>query len=81
MTPLHQLVAALLESADPMFSIIDDVDLAPDPRTALSAVLAPLEQLYDPKDLLVATAVLEAVAPMLHQTELLLTAPASSRPI
>ena len=71
MTPLLQLVDALLESTDPVFSIVDD-DLSPDPRAALSAILAPLEQLYEPRDLLVATAVLEAVAPMLRQTGLLL---------
>ncbi|WP_028062116.1 hypothetical protein [Solirubrobacter soli] len=81
MTPLHQLVDALLESTDPVFSIIDDVDLAPDARGALSAILAPLEQLYQPQDLLVATAVLEAVAPLLHQTEMLLAAPPSGRPV
>jgi len=81
MTPLHQLVDALLDSTDPVFSIIDDVDLALDARAALSAILAPLEQLYDASDLLVATAVLEAVAPMLHQTELLLTAPPAGRPV
>ena len=32
MTPLLQLVDALLESTDPVFSIVDDVDLAPDAR-------------------------------------------------
>jgi hypothetical protein len=68
MTPLLQLVDALLESTDPVYSIVDDADLADDPRTALGAILAPLEQLYDPRDLLVATAVLEAVAPMLQRT-------------
>ena len=81
MSPLLQLVDALLESTDPVFSIVDDVDHSPDPRAALSAILAPLEQLYDPRDLLVATAVLEAVAPMLHQTGLLLSAPPAGRPL
>ena len=81
MTPLHQLVDAILESTDPVYSIIDDVDLAPDARSALSAILAPLEQLYEPRDLLVATAVLEAVAPMLHQTGLLLSTPPTGRPV
>ena len=81
MTPLHQLVEALLESTDPVFSIVDDVDLAPDARSALSAILAPLEQLYAPQDLLVATAVLEAVAPLLHQTEMLLATPPTGRPV
>ena len=81
MTPLHQLAEALLESTDPVFSIVDDVDLAPDARSALSAILAPLEQLYAPQDLLVATAVLEAVAPLLHQTEMLLATPPTGRPV
>ena len=81
MTPLLQPVDALLESTDPVFSIVDDVDLSPDPRAALSAIPAPLEQLYEPRDLLVATAVLEAVAPMLHQTGLLLAAPSTGRPV
>jgi hypothetical protein len=81
MTPLHQLVEALLESTDPVYSIIDDVELAPDARGALSAILAPLEQLYEPHDLLIATAVLEAVAPMLHQTGLLLATPPAGRPV
>jgi hypothetical protein len=79
MTPLHQLVEAILESTDPVYSIVDDVELAPDAHSALAAILAPLEQLYQPQDLLIATAVLEAVAPMLHQTGLLLTA--SGRPL
>ena len=81
MTPLHQLVEALLESTDPVFSIVDDVELAPDARGALTAILAPLEQLYAPHDLLVATAVLEAVVPLLHQTELLLATPPTGRPV
>lgn len=81
MTPLHQLVDALLESTDPVFSIIDDVDLAPDARGALNAILAPLEQLYAPQDLLVATAVLEAVVPLLHQTGMLFAAPSNGRPV
>jgi len=81
MTPLVQLVEALLESTDPVYSIIDDVDLAPDARTALSTILAPLAELYEPRDLLVATAVLESVAPMLHQTGLLLAVPPAGRPV
>jgi hypothetical protein len=81
MTPLHQLVDALLESTDPVFSIIDEVDLVTDARGALSAILAPLEQLYEPRDLLIATAVLEAVAPMLHQTGLLLASSPQGRPV
>jgi hypothetical protein len=81
MTPLLQLVDALLESTDPVYSIVDDADLADDPRHAIGAILAPLEQLYDPRDLLVATAVLEAVAPMLHQTGLLLAASPAGRPV
>jgi hypothetical protein len=81
MTPLHQLVEALLESTDPVYSIVDDVELAPDAHGALASILAPLEQLYRPQDLLIATAVLEAVAPMLHQTGLLLAAPTLGRPV
>jgi len=81
MTPLLQLVDAILESTDPVYSIVDDVGLAPDARAALSAILAPLEQLYEPHDLLIATAVLEAVAPMLHQTGLLLASPPQGRPV
>jgi len=81
MTPLLQLVDALLESTDPVYAIVDDVDLAPDARAALSAILAPLEQLYEPHDLLIATAVLEAVAPMLHQTGVLLASPTQGRPV
>ena len=84
MTPLAQLVEALLESTDPVLSILDDVDLAPGPgeaRLMLSAMLAPLEQLYDPSDLLVATAVLEAVVPMIAQTNLLLTPQTVGRPL
>ena len=81
MTPLLQLVDALLESTDPVYSIVDDVDLSDDPRTALGAILAPLERLYEPRDLLVATAVLEAVAPMLQETGLLLAAPRAGRPV
>jgi len=74
MTPLLQLVDALLETTD---QLIDDVD----PHATLLAVLAPLEQLYEPHDLLIATAVLEAVAPMLQQTELLLAMPPVGRPV
>jgi hypothetical protein len=81
MTPLHQLVEAILESTDPVYSIVDDVELAPDAHSALASILAPLEQLYQPQDLLIATAVLEAVAPMLQQTGLLLSAPAVGRPV
>jgi hypothetical protein len=81
MTPLLQLVDALLESTDPVFSIVDDVHLSGDPREALELILAPLEQLYEPRDLLVATAVLEAVAPMLHQTGMLLATPPAGRPV
>ena len=84
MTPLLQLVDALMESTDPVFSIVDDIDLAPSPddaRAMLSAILAPLEQLYDPRDLLVATAVLEAVTPMLTHTGMLLGPPPTGRPV
>jgi hypothetical protein len=61
MTPLHQLVDALLETTD---QLVDDLD----PHATLLAVLTPLEQLYDPRDILITTAVLEAVAPMLQRT-------------
>jgi hypothetical protein len=77
MTPLAQLVDAILESTAPVTQILDDVDLSfdpPDPddmRMLLSSILAPLEQLYQPRDLLIATAVLEAVAPMIAETSLL----------
>jgi len=74
MTPLHQLVDALLETTD---QLMDDSD----PHATLLASLSPLEQLYDPHDLLIATAVLEAVAPMLHHTGLLLSAPPAGRPV
>ena len=69
MTPLAQLVDALLESTAPVTQILDDVDLSYDPpdpdemRMLLGSILAPLEQLYQPRDLLIATAVLEAVDP------------------
>ena len=77
MTPLAQLVDALLESTEPVTRILDDVDLSfepPDPdemRVILGSILAPLEQLYQPRDLLIATAVLEAVTPMILETRLL----------
>jgi hypothetical protein len=70
MTPLHQLIDALLDATD---HVIDEVDL--------HVILAPLEQLYEPHDLLIATAVLQAVAPMLHQTGLLLATPPTGRPV
>jgi hypothetical protein len=84
MNPLAQLVDALLESTDPVLSILDDMALSPSPddaRLALSAVLAPLEQLYDPRDLLIATAVLEAVPPMVLQTNALLGLLPAGRPV
>jgi hypothetical protein len=84
MSPLAQLVDALLESTDPVVAVLDDVDLAPGPgdaRMMLSAMLAPLEQLYDPRDLLVATAVLEAVVPMILRTNLLLAPQPAGRPV
>ena len=46
MSPLAQLVDALLESTDPVVAVLDDVDLAPGPgeaRMMLGATLAPLE--------------------------------------
>jgi hypothetical protein len=74
MTPLFQLVDALLETSD---QLIDDVDA----HATLLSILAPLEQLYEPHDLLIATAVLEAVAPLLHHTGLLLAGPPQGRPV
>jgi hypothetical protein len=77
MTPLAQLIDALLESTAPVTQILDGVDLSYDPpdpdemRMMLGSVLAPLEQLYRPRDLLIATAVLEAVTPMILETSLL----------
>jgi hypothetical protein len=69
MTPLAQLITALLESSDPVADIGDDLMM----RTAL----APLESLFAPRDLLVATAVLEAVTPMIRETSALLETPAA----
>ena len=80
MTPLAQLVNALLESTDPVLSILDDA-ACDDARPMLSAALAPLELLYEPRDLLTATAVLEAVAPMILQTGMLLSAAPAGRPV
>lgn len=71
MTPLAQLVDAIIESADPALQIIDDVELAPGPddaRLTLGNLLAPLEHAYSSRDLLVATAVLESVVPLLTET-------------
>lgn len=69
MTPLAQLVSALLESSDQVADVGDDLLM----RTAL----APLESLFAPKDLLTATAVLEAITPMIHETAVLLDLPAA----
>jgi hypothetical protein len=69
MTPLAQLVSALLESSDPVADIGDDLIM----RTAL----APLESLFAPRDLLTATAVLEALTPMIVETTVLLDMPAA----
>lgn len=78
MTPLEQLVDALMESADPVLDLVDGTHEA---RLLLSATLAPLEQLYAARDLLVATAVLEAITPLLADTTLLLAAPPVGRPV
>jgi hypothetical protein len=75
MTPLAQLVEALLESTDPI------IDLPGDPQTMVGAILAPLEQLYDSRDLLIATAVLEAAVPLLQQTSLLWGPQPTGRPV
>jgi hypothetical protein len=86
MTPLAQLVDALLESTAPVTQILDEVAFAPIPpdpdelREILSGALAPLESLLDPRDLLIATAVLEAAAPRLLESVLLLPEPAG-RPV
>src|SRR3954449_12662768 len=77
MTPLAQFVGALLESTAPVTQILDDIDLAPDPlepddmQALLGNVLAPLAALFEPRDLLVATAVLEAASPILAETLML----------
>jgi hypothetical protein len=44
-------------------------------------VLAPLEQLYDSQDLLIATAVLEAAVPLLQQTSLVWGSQPVGRPV
>jgi hypothetical protein len=83
MTPLSQLVIALLESTDPVADVLADIQLTPELEDAprvLSAMLAPLEQLYEPRDLLVATAVLEAVTPMIVETTLFASQPVG-RPV
>jgi hypothetical protein len=64
MTPLAQLVCALLESSDPVADLGDDV--------MMRAALEPLESLFAARDLLTATAVLEAVTPMILETTVLL---------
>lgn len=69
MTPLAQLVSALLESSDPVADIADE-ELT---RTALE----PLESLFAPRDLLIATAVLEAITPLVLETTVLLEMPAA----
>jgi hypothetical protein len=84
MTPLAQLVDAILDSTDPVIQVLDGVDFAPGPddaRRMLSAMLAPLERLYEARDLLIATAVLEAVAPMIFQASLLLAPEPLGRPV
>jgi hypothetical protein len=69
MTPLAQLVSALLESSDQVADVGDDLLM----RTAL----APLEALFAPTDLLTATAVLEAIPTMILETTMLLDMPAA----
>jgi hypothetical protein len=75
MTPLEQFAYALLESAAPVTEIVDDVCYVPphpeELRALLGTVLAPLETLFEPRDLLTATAVLEAAAPVLVETMML----------
>ena len=74
MTPLAQLVTALLESSEPIAQVVDD--LAPlDPRPLITSLLLPTESLFEPQDLLVATAVLEAVTPRIHEISMLLDEP------
>jgi hypothetical protein len=78
MTPLSQLVGVLLESALPVTQILDDIDLSLEPpapeemRMLLRGALAPLETLFAGRDLLIATAVLEAAMPMIVETTMLL---------
>lgn len=64
MTPLEQFAHALEETA---FPAADMIDSGFPPRD----VLAPLGALFEPRDLLTATAVLEAAAPLLAETLLL----------
>jgi hypothetical protein len=86
MTPIAQLVDALLESTAPVNQILDEVSYAPVPpdpdelRALLSEALAPLDLLLSPRDLLITTAVLEAVAPRLLESAMLLPQPVG-RPI
>jgi hypothetical protein len=86
MTPLTGFVNAVLECAAPVTQILDEVScpsLAPDAeelRELLSGALAPLESLLCARDLLVATAVLEAAAPRLEESLMLLPHPAG-RPL
>jgi hypothetical protein len=69
MTPLAQLVSALLESSEQVLDVGDDL--------LMCTALAPLEALFGPHDLLTATAVLEAIQPMIVETTVLLDMPAA----
>ncbi|HWK27921.1 MAG TPA: hypothetical protein VNS09_15255 [Solirubrobacter sp.] len=81
MTPLAQLVDALIDTADPVLTVTDNASDDEDAQALLGAMLARLEGLYAPRDLLIATAVLEAVTPMLVETNVLLTTQPVGRPV
>ena len=86
MTPLTEFVDAVLECTAPVAEILDEVSFSPAPpdrdelRDLLGSMLAPLEALLNPRDLLIATAVLEAATPRLAQSLLLVPAP-TGRPV
>jgi hypothetical protein len=76
MTPLAQLVDALLDATDPLCTVLDSGRLSTntdEDRTIVAELLSPLESLYAPHDLLAAAAVLETVAPMIAETHVLLS--------
>ena len=86
MTPLSEFVAAVLECTAPVTQILDEVSFTAVPadpddlRDLLQSMLAPLEALLTPRDLLTATAVLEAATPRLAESLLLVPEP-SGRPV
>ena len=86
MTPLSEFVEAVLECTAPVTQILDEVSFTPYPpdadelRDLLSSMLKPLEALLAPRDLLTATAVLEAATPRLAESLLLVPEP-TGRPV